>query len=86
MKENEIIQVSDFLIGMRIDHEKTDNSILINRDSICKCFVNAKGEQESYDNLIVSLNGAFNSRFVYVAKTDDWLMLDKLVDSTHWMM
>jgi len=75
IKEN-IIKVSNYLNEIGIKHENTENSILVDRDSICK-WANL-GEQESYNELRRTLCDKFNSTFIYTFKTDEWLMLEKI--------
>ena len=57
-------------------NDTTPNSILIDRDSIIEK-ISGKDENDSYNQLIDILNDSFEARF-HVAKTDEWLMLDRI--------
>jgi len=87
MNQEDIVRVSNYLDAMEIKHtiEKENNTILIDRTSIVNNFPSLT-EEDSYAALRERLNKSYGGQlgiscapcFIYVAKSDEWLMLDKI--------
>jgi len=79
MKFEDRKKVEDYLSSVGIKYVSVDqtNVILVDRDSILK-WEDGHGEEAAYSALIDHLNAMFSCRFAYNAKTDEWLMLDKI--------
>ena len=82
MKAFDVGVVSECIGRCGIVHTIRGDVILVDRGSICEW--DTKGdENSSYQALLNYLNTVFMARFAYVAKTDEWLMLDKVEKSDH---
>ena len=85
MLTEDINRVSGYLDAMEIKHTVEDNVILIDRTSIVN-HIDFPTEEESYAVLRERLNKAYGGQlgiscspcFIYVAKSDDWLMLNRI--------
>ena len=77
MKTEDILDVSDYLTGIEIEHEIESIGILVDGNSVCSK-ISGKTENDSYENLKKILNQHFNARFHYTSKSDNWLMLEKI--------
>jgi hypothetical protein len=79
MKTEDILDVSDYLTGIDIEHEIESIVLLINRASIVNK-ISGKTPSESYENLKRILDQHFNARFHYIHITNTGLMLEKIGD------
>jgi hypothetical protein len=72
-----MIDVSEYLSDLDIDHDISETTLLLNADSIVNR-VPHKTTREAYNKLTAILNARFESRFNLVAITNDQLQLDRV--------
>lgn len=79
MDNRQAIEVSTFLTSKGISNEISSDGkhILVDRDDMCANFSDGY-ENDSYTETKQMLNNHFGTLFNFVAKTDDYLMLDRL--------
>lgn len=73
--ENIVQNVINYLSNLGIKNEIDGSLIKVNRDSIIN-FSTKEDENESYEDIISMLSGAFNAGFAYALRNDDWLWIE----------
>lgn len=76
MTSDLMIDVSEYLSELDIEHDISETTLLLNKDSIFSRIPH-KTTKEAYNKLITILNARFESRFSLVA-TADQLRLDRI--------
>ena len=71
-----MIDVSEYLSELDIEHDISETTLLLNKDSIFSRIPH-KTTKEAYNKLTTILNARFESRFSLVA-TADQLRLDRI--------